>query len=57
MMYVNLHLHGRGGFPDGIYWSATELYSSLAWGQLFIFGGQAGIGKGNTGIVRAVRAF
>ena len=56
-MYVNLHLHGRGGFPDGIYWSATELYSSLAWGQLFIFGGQAGIGKGNTVFVRAVRAF
>ncbi|MGK0379976.1 hypothetical protein [Patiriisocius sp. Uisw_017] len=57
MMYVNLHLQGLGGFPDGFYWSSTELYSSLAWGQVFNLGDQAGIGKGNTGIVRAVRAF
>jgi hypothetical protein len=46
-----------GGFAAAIYWSSSEYVNYGAWGQAFYSGGQYDFGKGNTYVVRAVRAF
>jgi len=46
-----------GGFAAAFYWSSSEDYSYVAWGQSFGTGSQASSSKFNTAYVRAVRAF
>ena len=44
-------------FAAGFYWSSSEYFASLAWGQGFNFGYQSGLSKYGTFYVRPVRAF
>ncbi len=46
-----------GGFASYYYWSSSEYSGGIAWCQHFFNGSQAGVGKGSTFNVRAVRAF
>lgn len=48
---------GVGGFAEGNYWSSSEFDSYDAWLQNFSVGYQDDYSKGNSGRVRAVRAF
>ena len=59
LIYVNLHKNGIGDFRDSFYWSSSQHSSNLnqAWLQLFYNGSQNINLKGNTSMVRAVRAF
>jgi len=57
MMYVNLHLHGLGGFASNYYWSSTEYDAGSAWIQYFSSGLQYYGNKYGASYVRAVRAF
>ena len=54
-LWINRHV--VGGFAETIYWSGTELDSSLAWGEYFGNGGQVGTSKTDSYRVRAVRAY
>jgi hypothetical protein len=55
LMYLNEDK--IGGFAYNFYWSSTELYLNVAWGQDFGNGGQYGFYKIYNFNVRAVRAF
>ena len=57
LMYTNLRQAGVGGFADNYYWSSTEYSSTIAWFQFFLSGYQDASSKGDTYLVRAVRAF
>jgi hypothetical protein len=46
-----------GGFASAFYWSSSEFVNLLAWRQSFASGFQGLDSKGNSGRVRAVRAF
>ena len=46
----------RSGFAAGYYWSSSEKYASLAWGQYFDYGFQVNNFKSYTFYVRPVRA-
>ena len=45
------------GFAYSYYWSSSEIFAFYAWNQAFLDGGQYYGSKGDTGLVRAVRAF
>ena len=57
LMYENLKVSGLGGFADSGYWSSSEGYAGIAWGQDFYYGFQHYYYKFYTLRVRAVRAF
>jgi len=58
-MFLNLGIHGLGGFASGYYWSSTEVDNGSAWRQDFSDGDQSSGNYGNdyNYSVRAVRAF
>jgi hypothetical protein len=57
-MFLNLGLHGLGGFAINYYWSSTEYDNYYAWRQIFNgFGYQYFNDKNVNSSVRAVRAF
>ena len=47
----------RGGFSTNGYWSSSEFDASLAWFQIFYYGGQGDYFKYDADYVRPVRAF
>ncbi len=46
-----------GGFVIGPYWNSTEITAGGAWLQYFSTGQQTNLSKGNSFVVRAIRAF
>lgn len=56
-MYVNLHLHGVGGFANNYYNCSTEGNASNIWLQYFSTGGQGVNIKSTLSYVRACRVF
>jgi hypothetical protein len=58
LMYTNLRVAGLGGFNVGMdYWSSSEGNNENAWLQNFSAGSPQNVAKGNSGNVRAIRAF
>ena len=57
LMYTNLRQAGVGGFSTGSYWSSSEDDGTIAWSQLFNYGGSQLYTKGFPLYVRPVRAF
>jgi hypothetical protein len=57
LLYAQKDAGVVGGFASNYYWSSSQSSSSIAWSQDFDGGGQVGDDKGDTGRVRAVRAF
>lgn len=56
-MYLNLRKNKLGGFSEANYWSSSEYFAYVAWGQYFDGGTQAISNRYNEGRVRPVRAF
>ena len=57
LMHV-VYSNGNGASLNShYYWSSTEYDYNFAWVQSFSSGGQYDYNKGNTDVVRAVRAF
>ncbi|MDR0710677.1 MAG: DUF1566 domain-containing protein [Spirochaetaceae bacterium] len=57
LMYKNLKAKSLDSFGNGWYWSSSEGNGNIAWGQYFSVGSQGSSTKGNSGSIRAVRAF